>query len=769
MNLRRALVLGVVFAGLGWLAGCGDSTTDPVPPPPPPPPPPDPPRATTVTVSPATAELTALGATVQLAADIRDQNGQTMAGATVTWATGNPEVATVDASGTVTAAGNGTATITATAGSASGSATVTVAQAAGSVTVLPAEAEVALGDTLRLAAEALDANGHAVEEAEFSWASSDEAVATVDASGLATGVAAGEAAITATSDGATGSAALTVLAPVPAEIAVTPETVAFTALGETAQLAAEVLDQFGRPMEAATVSWTSADTAVATVDADGLVTAAGSGATVVTAMAGDVSDEAAVSVMQTVGSVAVSPPAAEIALGDTLRLAAEAMDANGHPVENAAFSWASSDETVATVDADGLVTGVAAGDAAITATSDGATGRAALTVLAPVPAEIAVTPETVAFMALGETAQLAAEVLDQFGRRMEAATVSWTSADTAVATVDADGLVTAAGSGATVVTAMAGDVSDDAAVSVMQTVGSVTVSPAEAEIALGDTLRLAAEALDANGHPVENAEFSWASSDETVATVDASGLVTAIAAGAATMTASSGTASGTAELTVIDADRGVLVALYEATNGPGWLENRGWLSDRPIGEWHGVTAGPEGRVTAVRLSASNLVGSIPPELGNLARLETLDFERNELAGAIPPELGRLASLKTLILGVNDLTGGIPSELGALGSLEDAFDRHRRAVHAGRGHVAVRTRSDVAEFVAVRVAEVARHVDAHRAADPDRVVRNRVHGHRRRVRAVAVADRQADGLRRARAVRVGCRYRDNGIITVTCWL
>ena len=279
MNLRRAVVLGAILAGLGWVAGCGDSTTDPVPPPPPPPPP-DPPRATTVTVSPAAAELAALGATVQLAAEVRDQNGQVMAGTAVTWTSGSPGVATVNASGTVTAAGNGTATITATAGSASGSATVTVAQVAGSVTVSPAEAEIAPGDTLRLTAEALDANGHAVENAEFAWASSDEATATVDASGLVTGVAAGEAAITATSGGVTGSAALTVLAPVPAEIAVTPDAVAFMALGETAQLAAEVLDQFGRPMETATVSWTSADTTVATVDADGLVTAAGSGATV---------------------------------------------------------------------------------------------------------------------------------------------------------------------------------------------------------------------------------------------------------------------------------------------------------------------------------------------------------------------------------------------------------------------------------------------------------------------------------------------------------
>ncbi len=397
-------------------------------------------------------------------------------------------------------------------------------------------------------------------------------------------------------------------------VTVSPAAAELTALGATVQLAAEVRDQNGQVMAGTAVTWTSSSPGVATVNASALVTAASNGTATITATGGSASGSATVTVAQMAGSVTVSPAEAAIALGDTLRLAAEALDANGHAVENAEFSWASRDEATATVDGSGLATGVAAGEAEITATSSGVTGRAALTVLAPVPAELTVTPDTVAFMALGETAQLAAEVLDQFGRPMEAATVSWTSADTVVATVDADGLVTAAGNGATVVTATVGDVSHEAAVSVMQTVGSVTVSPAEAEIALGDTLRLTAEALDANGHPVENAEFSWASSDESVATVDASGLVTGIAAGAATMTASSGPVSGTAEVAVVDADRDVLVALYEATNGAGWLENGGWLSDRPIGEWHGVTVGPDGRVTAVRLSASNLVGSIPPEL-----------------------------------------------------------------------------------------------------------------------------------------------------------
>ncbi|MCY3600395.1 MAG: Ig-like domain-containing protein [Gemmatimonadetes bacterium] len=169
---------------------------------------------------------------------------------------------------------------------------------------------------------------------------------------------------------------------------------------------------------------------------------------------------------------------------------------------------------------------------------------------------------------------------------------------------------------------------------------AVAVSPAAAELnALGATVQLTAEVRDQNGQVMAGAAVTWTSGSPGVATVNASGLVTAVGNGTATITATAGSASGSATVTVAQADRAVLVALYEATNGSGWLENGGWLSDQPIGEWHGVTTAPDGRVTALRLSASNLVGSIPPELGRLARLETLDFERNRLAGPIPPELG----------------------------------------------------------------------------------------------------------------------------------
>ena len=186
----------------------------------------------------------------------------------------------------------------------------------------------------------------------------------------------------------------------------------------------------------------------------------------------------------------------------------------------------------------------------IAAASSGVTGRAALSVEAPVAAAVSVRPDTVSFMALGDTARLSAEVLDQFGRTLPGAAVSWLSGDPSVAAVDSSGLVTAVGAGAATVTATADSVSGSAAVRVMQSAGSVVVTPAEATVAPGDTVRLSAAALDANGHPVAGAEFSWSSSDESVAAVDDSGLVTGVAAGTVEIAAASSGVTGRATVSV---------------------------------------------------------------------------------------------------------------------------------------------------------------------------------------------------------------------------
>ena len=602
--MKNALCRHQAMVGVGWrlvvmalVSACGDSAaptaSTPLP---------DSTRPTTVVVNPATSELVALGASVQLSQEVRDQNGVVMAGTTVTWNSSSASVATVDQSGLVTAVGDGTAVIAASVNQGSGptgTAIVTVAQSIVSVEVSPLTAELtALGATVQLTAGAFDANGHAVAEAEFSWESSDTAIATVDASGLVTGVAVGVATITASSESASGSAGVTV--------------------------------------------------------------------------------------MQPVASVEVSPSAETIGLGATLQLMAEGFDANGHAVAEAEFSWESSDAAIATVDASGLVTGVAEGVATITASSGSASGAATITVVnvtGPVMSvEVSPSEETIG---VGGTLQLTAEGLNESGHAVAEAEFSWESGDVAIATVDASGLVRGVAEGVATITASSGGARGTATITVVNVTGrvaSVIVAPPEATItALGDTLRLAAVGFDENGHAVEGAVFSWTSGDRSVATVDARGLVTAVAEGTATITANVEALSGSAEITVREiavtgTDRDILVTLYKAMDGPNWKNAENWLTDAPLGTWYGVETDSRGRVTKLSLSSNGPTGPILPELGNLTSLRELSLRSNALTGPIPPELGNLTSLENLSLQRNRLTGPIPPELGNLTSLRE-LDLH----------------------------------------------------------------------------------------------
>ena len=116
-------------------------------------------------------------------------------------------------------------------------------------------------------------------------------------------------------------------------------------------------------------------------------------------------------------------------------------------------------------------------------------------------------------------------------------------------------------------------------------------------------------------------------------------------------------------------DRDVLVALYEATDGPNWTKNNNWLTNAPLYAWHGVSTDASGRVQRLNLPENGLTGEIPAELGKLANLKSLSLSLNGLTGEIPPELGDLANLERLYLGGNTLTGEIPPELGDLTNLE----------------------------------------------------------------------------------------------------
>src|SRR5258705_6080561 len=146
------------------------------------------------------------------------------------------------------------------------------------------------------------------------------------------------------------------------------------------------VDQYGAPIAHGTVAWSTASTTVATVNGNGLVSAVAPGQTQVIATAGGKTGQAPVTVAPTpVATVSVAPLTQTIAVGATLQLTPTTRDANNNVLTGRVITWGTSNQTKATVDANGLVTGVAAGTANITATSEGKSGQSQITVIVPTP------------------------------------------------------------------------------------------------------------------------------------------------------------------------------------------------------------------------------------------------------------------------------------------------------------------------------------------------------------------------------------------------
>jgi len=189
----------------------------------------------------------------------------------------------------------------------------------------------------------------------------------------------------------------------------------------------------------------------------------------------------------------------------------------------------------------------------------------------------------------------------------------------------------------------------------------------------GDTTRLTVTVTGPEGSVVDSPAVVWASADTMVATVDSAGLVTAVATGVTTVTATYDSAhTGAADVAVADGDREVLEILFKKTGGENWTDTTNWRSNKDIDEWYGVQA-HNGRVTLLTLGNNNLTGPIPAAVGLLDSLVLLDLRANSLTGPIPAAVGRMRSLDALFLDNNPgLTGPLPPQMGDLSRLRSLY-------------------------------------------------------------------------------------------------
>jgi peptidoglycan/xylan/chitin deacetylase (PgdA/CDA1 family)/uncharacterized protein YjdB len=461
-----------------------------------------------------------VGAVEQLQATAKDQNGNTMPGVSFTFSSSSG-VAAVSAAGLVKGVAAGSATITVSAGGKIASASITVTSppppqsVLTQISVSPASASIATGQAQSYTAVGYDQFNNPMSGITFAWASDDNGLVVSLNGNVATGVAPGTVHITASASGiSSGPASLTVLLPPPVltSLVVTPAAPSiFT--GATQQLTAMGYDQRGNLMSGLAISWASANKNVATVDGAGLARGLSVGSSQISATAQGVSSNAVILTVNqppsALTTIQASPLTASIQMGSTQQFDAVGYDQYGSAMTGIVFNWSSSVASVASVSAvnsegqnEGVATGLGAGSTQIMVSASGVTATVSLTVTAPPPPP---PPPAIAAINLlpgkssinfGGTQQFSAMATDQNGLAMGGVTFTWTSSDPTIATVDANGIATAVGTGKTHIIASAQGTSSNSAsltVNLPDTSVPLTItrlSPPMALVGSGDLIPL---------------------------------------------------------------------------------------------------------------------------------------------------------------------------------------------------------------------------------------------------------------------------------------
>src|SRR6218665_1315524 len=515
-----------------------------------------------VTISPATASVAA-GATVPLKTTVTPENA---ADKSLTWNSSDNNIATV-AEGVVTGKSAGTAVITAASHSnpdKSASCTVTVTVAVEGVALLAeggggggaggkrrhprpwgggGGVSVATGATLQLTVAVTPENA---TDKSLTWTSSDDNLATVSADGIVTGRSPGTAIITVASKSNPDKSArctVTVTAAAVEGVAISPPETSVK--GDlTVKLTAIVTPQ---NVADKSVTWTSGDAGIAIVSADGTVTGKSPGTVTITAVSkSNPSKSASCPVTVTsdivpLTALGVNPSSVSMLANGTQRLVAIFTPENA---SDKAVTWTSSNETVAVVSSDGLVTAKAiAGTATITLKSTNrqtisATCLVTVTTTSVAVTGISVDPVTLSLEA-GADRQLRAGVTPSGATNQN---VTYVSSASSVASVSETGLVRALEAGTAVITVTSvSDATKTARCEVTVTaapvaVASISVDPVTLSLEAGAARQLRAVVTPENA---TNQNVTYQSSASSVASVSGTGLVRALGAGTAVITVKS--------------------------------------------------------------------------------------------------------------------------------------------------------------------------------------------------------------------------------------
>ena len=541
-----------------------------------------------------------------------------------------------------------------------------------------------------------------------------------------------------------------------ASIVVEPLPIRLSVIGETVQLTANVLDSNRNPVAGATVTWSSSDTGIATISAQGLVTAVRNGTAQVTASYGTIKKEVNIVVSLTPGRIALAPGDTTLTvLGDQVRFIATVYDLNDNMIPNPLVNWTSDNPAVASVSDSGVVTAIHNGTAGITASSEEVSASVVVSVLAPsqdssdrevlitlynrtggpnwirstnwlsekpvvewenvtadyqgrvtalflgsnnlsgaIPAELSLLDNLrVLFLSENElSGSLPPELggmasLERLSLSDNQLTGSIPREIAQLAKLWDLGLANNQLTGP--IPPEIGQIADLAAIFLSGNQLTGPIPPELGQLSYLSSLYLSRNQLSGS-IPPELGSLEHLDHLDLTDNPSLSGPLPREFLNLNPVTLHLGNTAlcvpsdaefyawlqripGVQSISVCESmitDRDVLSVLYNELNGQDWAESENWLTDVPIGEWHGVETDTEGRVRSITLVNNRLEGDIPSELGQLTALEALNLSDNLLTGTLPIVLGRLTSLEDLQLQDNiGLAEPLPQSLTDLQHLE----------------------------------------------------------------------------------------------------
>ena len=408
-----------------------------------------------------------IGQSSQILAVSKDANGDTITGLSIAWASSNVAVATVSSTGLVTGVSKGESTIIASVGGVSASGSVLVTDvSASSIEITPNKGTLSIGQSSQLSARLKDAQGNIVAGRDVSWSSSDTAIVTVSNAGMLTAISDGESTITASVEGVSGFATVTVSGAPVASISVSAQSASIS-VGQTQQLTASVSDAGGNILNDRIMSWTTSNEASATVSNAGLVTGIALGSSTITGTSEGKSATVVVEVsVSPVSSVSVTPQSVKLSAGQTQQLSETVTDKDGNVLSGFVIIWSSTNSASVTVSNTGLITGIAPGSSSITATIEGKIATASVNVTKAAVSSIGLKPN-LSVVRIDENQQVIATVKSTSGGELLGVRLNWSSSDSSIATVSTTGVVTGKSVGTATIIVSFGGVTAQAKIEVI--------------------------------------------------------------------------------------------------------------------------------------------------------------------------------------------------------------------------------------------------------------------------------------------------------------